>query len=97
MNGEPLEANSVNEGEGQSCRRRLRRWTASPSSRTLSTRANVEVVIAEVEGEPIESNYVDEDEAEVVVAEVEGEPLEPNSVDEGEAEVIIEAEMTNTG
>ena len=60
-------------------------------------RAKVEVVITEVEGEPLESNYVDEDEAEVVVAEVEGEPLEPNSIDKGEAEVIIEAEMTSTG
>ena len=59
-------------------------------------RAKVEVVIFEVEGETLESNYVDEDEAEVVVAEVEGEPLEPNSVVEGEAEVIIEAKMTST-
>ena len=40
-------------------------------------------MIAEVEGEPLESNYVDEDEAEVVVAEVEGEPLEPNSIERG--------------
>jgi len=54
-------------------------------------------VVAEVEGEPLESNCVDKDETEVVVDEVEGEPLEPNSIDEGEAEVIIEAEMTSTG
>ena len=60
-------------------------------------RVKVEVVIAEVEGEPLESNYVDKDEAKVVVAEVEGEPLEPNSIDEGEAEVISEAEMMSTG
>ena len=38
-------------------------------------------MVAEVEGEPLESNCVDEDEAEVVVAEVEGEPLDSNCID----------------
>jgi hypothetical protein len=56
-------------------------------------------VVAEVEGELLESNSVDEGEDEVVVAKVDGEPLEPNSVDEGEAEVVVvvEAKMTSTG
>ena len=40
-----------------------------PSSQSVSTRVKAEVVIAEVEGEPLEPNTIDEGEAEVVVAE----------------------------
>ena len=53
----PLELNCVDKGE-QSSHRRSRK--VSPSSRALLTRANAEVVVTGVEGEPLESSSVDE-------------------------------------
>ena len=65
VDGQPLEPNSINEGEGRS--RRRRRWTASPSGRTVSTRAKVEVAVAEVDASPSGRTLLMRAKSEVIV------------------------------
>ena len=62
--GEPLEPNSVDEGEAEVA---VTEVEGEPSSRTLSTKAKLSS--PKVDDEPLEPNSVDEGEGEVVDAE----------------------------
>ena len=62
----------------------------STSGRALPTRAKADVVVAEVEGEPLGSSSTDAGEGRSRRSpKADGEPLEPNFVDEGEAKVAV--------